>query len=459
MVALNELSDNPGARTQPKRLGRGIGSGKGKTSGHGQKGQKARTGIALHGFEGGQMPIYRRLPKRGFNNDKFRVEWAPLNLGRLQTAIDNGMIDASKSIGPNEIVAAGLVRHADRLNIKLLATGDLRSRITITVAAVSGSASYAIEKLGGSVQVSAKDETIEDGRPGISWKAFKPSRRKEAPRWDAVFADDYNVTYSSANEPAQDQEEGQSDPDLVPITNVDEAYELVKKFASHDAIPTFQKLDALEAWAVSSPPAPSDARALGEMLLLALPRHRRDSFKRRGAMAAAALLAAERYRELGAKHLGRDQISREVADLLSAVCREYDLSLVTEVVVNVLPERSKKEEPGFVRLKCETKIFDKVWIDRKSGACITLPGTKWNKSKESITADLSGYGLWNIRQNKGDAPTDAMAWHIFSFDYDATGGVGFTVAFSNDSTRLATQLVLADRVAEMIAQESSPSGS
>src|SRR5271166_3541072 len=105
---LNELRDNPGARRKSKRLGRGIGSGKGKTSGKGVKGQKARTGVSLNGFEGGQMPIYRRLPKRGFVN-LFRKEYAPLNLGRLEAAIAAGKLDASQPITEDTLRSAGLV--------------------------------------------------------------------------------------------------------------------------------------------------------------------------------------------------------------------------------------------------------------------------------------------------------------------------------------------------------------
>src|SRR6266568_395548 len=108
-MKLNELRDNPGARLKSKRLGRGIGSGKGKTSGKGVKGQKAREGVSLNGFEGGQLPIYRRLPKRGFKN-LFRKEYAPVNLGTLAKAIASGRIDAAQPITEATLVSAGLVR-------------------------------------------------------------------------------------------------------------------------------------------------------------------------------------------------------------------------------------------------------------------------------------------------------------------------------------------------------------
>jgi large subunit ribosomal protein L15 len=146
---LNELRDNPGARLKSKRLGRGIGSGKGKTSGKGVKGQLARTGVSMNGFEGGQMPIYRRLPKRGFWNP-FRKEYAPLNLGTLEAAIAAGRLDAGQPIDEDNLRAAGLVR--GRLNgVRLLADGTITRAINITVSGASASAIEAVEKAGGSV--------------------------------------------------------------------------------------------------------------------------------------------------------------------------------------------------------------------------------------------------------------------------------------------------------------------
>ena len=112
-MKLNELRDNPGARHKSKRLGRGPGSGKGKTAGRGNKGQKSRSGVAIKGFEGGQMPLYRRLPKRGFNNI-FAKHYQVVNLGRLQTAIDAGKLDAEKPIGLDELIASGVADRTDR---------------------------------------------------------------------------------------------------------------------------------------------------------------------------------------------------------------------------------------------------------------------------------------------------------------------------------------------------------
>jgi large subunit ribosomal protein L15 len=146
---LNELRDNPGARLKSKRLGRGIGSGKGKTSGKGHKGQSAREGVALNGFEGGQLPIYRRLPKRGFHN-LFRKSYAPVNLGALDKAIEAGKIDASQPITEAMLFAAGLATD-NKDGIRLLADGAIARAITITVSGASATAKAAVEAAGGSV--------------------------------------------------------------------------------------------------------------------------------------------------------------------------------------------------------------------------------------------------------------------------------------------------------------------
>ena len=150
---LNELRDNPGARLKSKRLGRGIGSGKGKTSGKGVKGQKARTGVAINGFEGGQMPIYRRLPKRGFHN-LFRKEYAPINLGTLEAAIEAGKLDATQEITEDSLRAAGLVRVGTKLaGVRLLANGTLTRALRITLSGASAAAVAAVEAAGGSVTI------------------------------------------------------------------------------------------------------------------------------------------------------------------------------------------------------------------------------------------------------------------------------------------------------------------
>jgi large subunit ribosomal protein L15 len=148
-MKLNELRDNPGARLKFKRLGRGIGSGKGKTSGKGVKGQKAREGVALNGFEGGQLPIYRRLPKRGFHN-LFRKSYAPLNIGTLDAAIEAGKIDGGRMITEEMLIKAGLGN--DHLNgVRLLGVGEIKRAINITVSGASATAKAAVEAAGGTV--------------------------------------------------------------------------------------------------------------------------------------------------------------------------------------------------------------------------------------------------------------------------------------------------------------------
>ncbi len=150
-MKLNEIRDNPGSRLKSKRLGRGIGSGKGKTSGKGVKGQKAREGVALNGFEGGQLPIYRRLPKRGFTNVN-RKEYAPLNIGSLEAAFESGKLDATQPITETSLRDAGLVRLGKVDGVRLLAKGTLSRAISIEVSGASAAAIVAVEQAGGSVK-------------------------------------------------------------------------------------------------------------------------------------------------------------------------------------------------------------------------------------------------------------------------------------------------------------------
>ena len=155
---LNELRDNAGSRYRKKRLGRGIGSGKGKTSGKGVKGQKAREGVSLNGFEGGQLPLYRRLPKRGFKNI-FRKVFAPGKLGALDKAIEAGKIDAGVTVTEDVLRAAGLVGSGKFAGVRLLAKGELARAVTIEVSGASATAIAAVEKAGGTVRVAgAQDE-------------------------------------------------------------------------------------------------------------------------------------------------------------------------------------------------------------------------------------------------------------------------------------------------------------
>ena len=158
-MKLNELRDNEGARHQSKRLGRGIGSGKGKTSGKGVKGQTSRTGVAINGFEGGQMPIYRRLPKRGFHNPNAK-HFAVINLGRLQKAIDEKRIDAKQPINAEALAAAGLIGKVLD-GVRLLGHGEIKAKVTIEVTGASAAAIAAVEKAGGSVTVAAPKVVAE----------------------------------------------------------------------------------------------------------------------------------------------------------------------------------------------------------------------------------------------------------------------------------------------------------
>lgn len=157
-MKLTDLADNPGSRKKRMRVGRGIGSGKGKQSGRGGKGQTARSGVRIKGFEGGQMPLHRRLPKRGFNNI-FRLDLTEVNLDRLQEAIDSGKIDAKATINAETLVKSGLLRRA-KDGVRLLGRGELKAKITIEVYGATKTAIEAVEKAGGSVKIlaPAKDE-------------------------------------------------------------------------------------------------------------------------------------------------------------------------------------------------------------------------------------------------------------------------------------------------------------
>ena len=151
-MKLNEIRDNSGATRNAKRVGRGVGSGTGKTSGSGHKGQKARSGVSINGFEGGQMPIHRRLPKRGFNNI-FRKKYVEVNLGRLQVALDTGKLDASKPIDVVSLVEAGIISKA-RDGVRILAKGGLTTKkVEIHAVGASKAAIEAVEKVGGKIVV------------------------------------------------------------------------------------------------------------------------------------------------------------------------------------------------------------------------------------------------------------------------------------------------------------------
>ena len=152
-MKLNDLRDNAGARKGRMRVGRGIGSGKGKTAGRGQKGAKARSGVSVNGFEGGQMPLHMRIPKRGFNNI-FAKDFAEVNLGMIQKAIDNGKLDAKAVIDHAALKAAGLAR-GGKDGVRLLAKGEITAKLKFAVAGASKGALAAVEKAGGSVELPA----------------------------------------------------------------------------------------------------------------------------------------------------------------------------------------------------------------------------------------------------------------------------------------------------------------
>jgi len=175
-MRLNELSDRPGATKAKKRLGRGIGSGLGKTSGRGVKGQKARSGVAIKGFEGGQMPLHRRLPKRGFNNI-FAKKYNEINLGRIQQAVDSGRLDGKKPITIEALKEAGLIRRA-KDGVRLLGHGEITGKLAFEVTGASGSAITAVEAKGGTVTL--KSITGRERPAGDQIKADRRAAKRAA---------------------------------------------------------------------------------------------------------------------------------------------------------------------------------------------------------------------------------------------------------------------------------------
>ncbi len=177
-MKLNELRDNDGARQERVRVGRGAGSGLGKTAGRGHKGQKARSGVAIKGFEGGQMPLYRRLPKRGFVN-VFAKSYAEVNLGRLQKAIDAGRLDPKKTIDAEALRAAGVFKKV-RDGVRLLANGELKAKLNLVVTGASKAATAAVEKAGGSVTLVAQAEDSAKAQPKAKEAKAKEAKAKGA---------------------------------------------------------------------------------------------------------------------------------------------------------------------------------------------------------------------------------------------------------------------------------------
>lgn len=172
-MKLNELRDNQGARKARTRVGRGMASGKGKTSGSGQKGQKSRSGVAIKGFEGGQMPLYQRLPKRGFHNYTGK-NYAVVNVGRIQQAIDAKKLDAKKTIDAASLKQSGVITHI-RDGIRLLAKGEIKTKVTISVAGASQTAIKAVEKAGGKVELISAEKADTKAKP----KAKKTDKKEK----------------------------------------------------------------------------------------------------------------------------------------------------------------------------------------------------------------------------------------------------------------------------------------
>jgi len=175
-MRLNELSDRSGASKPKKRLGRGVGSGLGKTSGRGVKGQKARSGVAIKGFEGGQMPLHRRLPKRGFNNI-FARKYNELNLGRIQAAVDSGQLDGKKPITVEALKYAGLIRRT-KDGVRLLGHGEIKAKLAFEVTGASQSAIKAVEAKGGTVTL--KSLTGREAPTADKIKAEKTAAKRAA---------------------------------------------------------------------------------------------------------------------------------------------------------------------------------------------------------------------------------------------------------------------------------------
>lgn len=175
-MKLNQIRDNKGARKQSMRVSRGVGSGKGRTGGRGFKGQKARTGVRLNGFEGGQMPVYRRLPKRGFNNP-FKLSFVEVNLGTIQKAIDAKVLDASKEINGISLMEAGVIKHV-KDGVRVLAKGEITVKVNIRATGASKAAQAAVEKVGGQLTVEPVKKTVLTKGEKTSKKEPKKAHQK-----------------------------------------------------------------------------------------------------------------------------------------------------------------------------------------------------------------------------------------------------------------------------------------
>ncbi len=182
-MRLSELATNPGARKKRMRVGRGIGSGKGKQAGRGGKGQTARTGVRIKGFEGGQMPLHRRLPKRGFNNI-FALDLVEINLDRVQVAIDAGKLDAAAVVNAEALVKSGALRRS-RDGVRLLGRGEIKAKVTFEVHGASRPAVAAVEKAGGSVKILAPPKPVEEPKKDDKKAPKAAAPAEETPKAEA----------------------------------------------------------------------------------------------------------------------------------------------------------------------------------------------------------------------------------------------------------------------------------
>jgi large subunit ribosomal protein L15 len=207
-MKLNQLAGRPGATKPRTRIGRGIGSGKGKTGGRGGKGQTARTGVRIKGFEGGQMPLHRRLPKRGFRNTAFRLDLNEVNIGRVQAAIDAGALDAKNPVDVDTLVNAGVLSRA-RGGVKLLGGGEIKTKVDFSVWRASKSAIAAVEKAGGSVKILApakvppKEPRGKNARFAAGLDKPKVVEAAPAPKADKKKAEGGEAKPAKADKPAK----------------------------------------------------------------------------------------------------------------------------------------------------------------------------------------------------------------------------------------------------------------
>jgi large subunit ribosomal protein L15 len=204
-MKLNQIADKPGARKNRLRIGRGIGSGMGKTGGRGGKGQTARSGVRIKGFEGGQMPLHRRLPKRGFRNTPFAIKLNETNIGKVQAAIDAGLIDANSPIDGAAMVKAGLMRRV-KGGVKLLGYGELKSKVEFAVYRASKSAVAAVEKAGGTVKILAPAKEV----------GAEPKGKNKRMALEAAKAGDKGSKPKGGKSKAEAAEGGAAKPDAAP---------------------------------------------------------------------------------------------------------------------------------------------------------------------------------------------------------------------------------------------------